>query len=170
MIVANNKEYVEKFKNPLWQKKRLLILERAKFKCENCGSEKSTLHVHHGYYEWNRDPWDYPNESLHCLCEKCHNSAQGLLKQVRSLIGYLSTDGLLMVHGYLTGRLALENIVQLECRIPSSFYARAVADGADVDWEELLKKCSDDKWVLELNAFVQKHHRIYIDLRKQKSQ
>ena len=34
------------------------------------------MHVHHGYYEKGLAPWEYPEQSLHCLCEKCHKKAQ----------------------------------------------------------------------------------------------
>ena len=44
------KSYYEKLLDPRWQKKRLEILNRDEFKCRSCGDDKSTLHVHHGYY------------------------------------------------------------------------------------------------------------------------
>jgi hypothetical protein len=67
--------YAEKLKHPKWQKIRLRILQRADFECEDCGSAEKSLHIHHGYYERGREPWDYPEESLHCLCEDCHAKA-----------------------------------------------------------------------------------------------
>jgi len=30
------------------------------------------LHVHHKYYQLNKNPWDYPNEALTTLCWQCH--------------------------------------------------------------------------------------------------
>lgn len=66
------KKYSEKLKDPRWQKKRLKILERDDWKCQTCGDPKETLHVHHLYYEKDRDPWDYPDESLITLCADCH--------------------------------------------------------------------------------------------------
>ncbi len=72
--MANN-SYFEKLKHPKWQEKRLRIMERAGFVCEWCGSAENELHVHHGYYE-RLDPWDYPDETLYCLCDKCHQEAQ----------------------------------------------------------------------------------------------
>lgn len=64
----------EKYRDPRWQKKRLQIMQRAGFKCETCGQEK-TLNVHHGYYSRDMDPWDYPDDTLWCLCEDCHDIA-----------------------------------------------------------------------------------------------
>jgi hypothetical protein len=64
--------YQEKLKDPRWQKKRLEILERDGWCCTNCGSDKSTLHVHHNVYVKNKEPWDYDNNLLQSLCEGCH--------------------------------------------------------------------------------------------------
>ena len=65
-------DYSEKLKHPLWQRKRLDILNRDGFKCRCCGDETRTLHVHHLKYARGRDPWDYPDSSLITLCEGCH--------------------------------------------------------------------------------------------------
>ena len=64
--------YAEKLKHPLWQRKRLEILNRDGFKCRRCGDETRTLHVHHLKYSRGRDPWLYPDASLVTLCEVCH--------------------------------------------------------------------------------------------------
>lgn len=66
------KTYSEKLKDPRWQKKRLQLLESAWFMCESCGDTEQTLHVHHGYYEKNLDPWDYPDRAYLVLCSRCH--------------------------------------------------------------------------------------------------
>jgi hypothetical protein len=75
-------KYADKLKDVRWQKRRLEILQRDEFMCKSCfANEESaaemedtlTLHVHHMYYEGNRDPWDYPNESLVTLCSECHD-------------------------------------------------------------------------------------------------
>lgn len=64
--------YLEKLKDPRWQKMRLKILERDNFTCQACGDQKTTLHIHHRYYIVKTDPWEYPNEALTTLCEECH--------------------------------------------------------------------------------------------------
>jgi hypothetical protein len=68
------KTYSEKLKDPRWQKKRLEIMERDGFACQQCGDEKSTLSVHHAYYVSKREPWQYPNWSLSTLCNECHEN------------------------------------------------------------------------------------------------
>lgn len=65
-------KYSEKLKDPRWQKKRLEILERDEWCCQCCFDNETTLHVHHKIYLKGKDPWDYPNEVLKTLCEKCH--------------------------------------------------------------------------------------------------
>ena len=66
------KNYYELLKDPRWQKKRLEVMERAGFECEECENNEVTLNVHHTYYEKGKMPWEYPTESLQCLCEECH--------------------------------------------------------------------------------------------------
>ena len=65
-------EYAEKLKHPLWQKKRLEVLEAANWECASCKTKDQTLHVHHLCYS-DGDPWETPNEFLECLCEACHS-------------------------------------------------------------------------------------------------
>ncbi len=67
-----NQSYSELLRDPRWQKKRLYVMERDGFACRNCKDGKSTLNVHHCYYEKGRKPWDYPDVSLLTLCEDCH--------------------------------------------------------------------------------------------------
>jgi hypothetical protein len=67
--------YSEKLKDPRWQKKRLEIFERDKWKCQSCGGKTNTLQVHHRYYQRGCNPWDYPDECYQTLCEQCHKLA-----------------------------------------------------------------------------------------------
>ena len=66
------KNYIEKLKDPRWQKKRLKIFNRDNFTCQNCFDAKSTLHIHHLRYEPKADPWEYWDKDLITLCENCH--------------------------------------------------------------------------------------------------
>lgn len=74
--MADKTSYSEKLKDPRWQKRRLEIFNRDNFTCRRCGDTKSTLHVHHKYYENGMEPWDYPEESLITFCEDCHECEQ----------------------------------------------------------------------------------------------
>jgi len=66
-------DYVEKLKDPRWQKKRLEIFERDKWTCNCCGSKEKTLCVHHLFYFKDKDPWEIHDGFLLTLCEDCHS-------------------------------------------------------------------------------------------------
>lgn len=67
--------YLDKLRDPRWQKKRLETLQRDGFRCLECGDDKSPLHVHHMRYFKGIEPWDVPDGALATLCEKCHEDA-----------------------------------------------------------------------------------------------
>lgn len=82
--------YAEKLKDPRWQKKRLQIMERDGFTCQICFDSESMLVVHHRYYIWKKEPWDYDNDLLVTLCQACHEAehdeqdpASDLLKMLK---------------------------------------------------------------------------------------
>ncbi len=65
-------DYRSKLQNPLWQKRRLEIMELANWKCSNCLTQTKELHVHHMLYRRGKEPWEYEDCELMCLCESCH--------------------------------------------------------------------------------------------------
>ena len=69
--------YSELLKSPVWQKKRLEIMKRDKFKCKKCGDENQTLNVHHKKYINGAKPWEYENSELITLCQDCHSIVTG---------------------------------------------------------------------------------------------
>lgn len=73
--MKTQKQYWQKLQDPRWQRKRLEILNRAEFCCEICGDSESQLQVHHGYYEKGKEPWEYEDDTLWCLCDGCHENA-----------------------------------------------------------------------------------------------
>ncbi len=62
--------YGEKLKSPKWQKRRLQVMGRDKFKCLLCGDYESELHVHHTKYF--NEPWNVPTAFLKTVCHQCH--------------------------------------------------------------------------------------------------
>lgn len=83
--------YKDKLKDVRWQKKRLEVLGRDKFRCMGCleGAETAedsgstiTLHVHHTYYKKGLEPWEYPLDSLITLCEGCHSNESADLAKI----------------------------------------------------------------------------------------
>jgi hypothetical protein len=95
--------WIQKLKDPRWQKTRLEILDAHKWTCDECGDTNKTLHIHHGYYSKNIDPWDYPQESLHCLCDECHAALHERLAQITSSLGYLTATELDNILGFIIG-------------------------------------------------------------------
>ena len=87
-------DYQDKLRLTQWRVRRLDILERAQFACEKCRASGCDLHVHHLYYEADRDPWDYPDDALQCLCVACHSfetaKQRGETGDPRAMIGGLA--------------------------------------------------------------------------------
>jgi hypothetical protein len=100
--------YSEKLKDPRWQKKRLEIMHAADFQCEECGSKEKTLHIHHRRYIKGREPWDYEDCDLLCLCEDCHSEATYFDQSLFELISYLDTKTKHKIWGYACG-VSLQN-------------------------------------------------------------
>lgn len=75
----NKQEYQEQLKSSEWKTKRLEILERDNYVCQECGS-KSNLHIHHKYYLNNYNAWEYLNDALITLCKDCHKNLHNNLK------------------------------------------------------------------------------------------
>lgn len=68
--------YAEKLRDPRWQKMRLEVMQRDKFKCRVCDSTEKTLNVHHRFYRKGAAPWEYEPSTLVTLCEDCHAAAE----------------------------------------------------------------------------------------------
>lgn len=105
---SNTSDFFAKYKHPKWQKRRLEIMELSGFECSYCGSAEKTLNVHHVYYINGRDPWDYKDEELQCLCADCHtlkHANEDRLK--KALQAYkLMYDDMDEVVGFIDAKLA----------------------------------------------------------------
>ena len=97
----------ELYKDPRWQRKRLEVMSLAGFACEECGDTGTTLNVHHGYYEKGNAPWEYDNDTLHCLCEPCHKLTSELMSLVKPLLALCSRQEIDSVASYVAVRLAV---------------------------------------------------------------
>lgn len=133
--------YSEKLKHPLWQKKRLEVLELYGFSCAYCGSEDKTLHVHHKIYEKGRDPWDYPSSSLVSLCVDCHESRHSLVNEINSIIGSMDPGEIKRLLGYARATFVIGNVCldrSLAIRVENYQEALGVSDAYRVDTDELV--------------------------------
>ncbi len=72
--------YSELLTNPLWQKKRLEIMNRDAFTCQKCNHTDTTLNVHHLKYHNGLKPWEYLDVDLITLCKDCHFEIEELKK------------------------------------------------------------------------------------------
>jgi len=129
--------YSDLLRNPKWQRKRLEILQRDEFTCTICEETEKQLHVHHGYYEFGKFPWDYPSKSLHTLCEKCHKTWQGNSKILKAQIGLLGCYDFTSVCGYVAGlRLRDEEIKRIYAVDPMMI--EGVSRAVNISEEEII--------------------------------
>jgi hypothetical protein len=85
--------YAEKLKDPRWQKKRLEIFQRDKFRCMECFSDEKSLQVHHIAYK-GKEPWDTPNKLLITYCHECHQKEEDKLKAAgENFVKLMRADG-----------------------------------------------------------------------------
>lgn len=113
----SNPNYLEKLKNPRWQKKRLEILQRDEFTCQKCGDKETTLNIHHKSYKLGNDPWDYPDDNLITLCEHCHGYLSIRINPNYNpkfddvlLLKYKQDDGQLVFIGQIKNRFAFFDV------------------------------------------------------------
>jgi hypothetical protein len=101
--MPSSNEWFAKFKDPRWQRKRLEVMRREDFACQHCGTKEATLNVHHSYYKKDLAPWEYPDESLRCLCENCHLLVSPVWGWLREAFGMLPIFGWYKLLGYAIG-------------------------------------------------------------------
>lgn len=83
--------YREKLKDSRWLRVReSLLLERGE-RCQSCGETKG-LTIHHGYYRFMTEPWEYDDSSLWVLCWPCHERVQLTLTQIHQIVGHIHPD------------------------------------------------------------------------------
>lgn len=104
--------YREQLLHPFWQRKRLQRLEASEWMCDHCAAEENTLHVHHKRYVKGRMAWEYENDELAVLCNKCHldeHALDDLLKEMLSASSMWATLGSVvpLVGGYLAANYAI---------------------------------------------------------------
>lgn len=108
--------YAEQLRNPNWQRRRLEILSRSDFSCENCGDAESTLNVHHKYYRKGRMAWEYEDHELMALCESCHkqdHEHREVLDEILSELGYDQAVGILAGYAACAGNLTPKRAAEI---------------------------------------------------------
>ena len=147
------KAYSALLRDPRWQRKRLEILQRDEWACQQCFGTDSTLHVHHRVYTDGKAPWEYEEHLLVTLCEECHNEEHGWAQ--RAMTRFHRS---LAAEGWLGGEMnwlagSLENIARPLNRYPPEVQACIIAWAlqddtmaslmADGYWEWLRKRAAE---------------------------
>lgn len=87
-------EWKEQYRHPLWQRKRLEMLEAADFTCQRCASKETHLHVHHKHYVKGRMIWEYEKYELEVLCEPCHDEAHADKNMLQEILSSIPTGAI----------------------------------------------------------------------------
>lgn len=122
--------YAELLRDPRWQKKRLEVMQRDSFTCNDCGSSKHTLNVHHIHYIRGHNPWEYPSAGLVTLCEDCHSLKDNNLGDKIALEIFMCGFGEPFMANLMIGfhYLSQENIKEDEREIIEAVFSRILLD------------------------------------------
>jgi len=133
--------YAEKLQHPNWQRRRLDIMEKAGFACEECDDNKSPLHVHHVTYEKGWMPWDYPDGDLLCLCNECHERLEDRNKALLRMIGRYHQPSRLTFIIYAVLLMGLERFQKTfpDC-LKEGFSARTAIGNDQISTEAEIKE------------------------------
>ena len=82
--MSQSARYRKMLTDSRWSHRRLEIMRRDGFLCRRCGG-KGKLNVHHRWYIYGRQPWQYSDHCLVTLCEKCHRHVH-LMRHVRYVL------------------------------------------------------------------------------------
>lgn len=111
--------YAQKLLDPRWQKLRLEVLTRAEWKCEHCSDASSPLHVHHGYYTFGKEPWEYELASLKAYCDTCHAMADNARNDLKWMVGQMPLGQqcdlatIILRSKYMSPEVAAEMLTQM---------------------------------------------------------
>lgn len=93
--------YIEKLKDPRWQRRRLERLQKENFTCQDCGDTKTELQIHHRLYRRNVSPWNYSDSELQVLCAPCHKMAEQVRSDLHELMAQCPGDPEVFISGAL---------------------------------------------------------------------
>ena len=101
-ITFKDMTYQEQLKSPKWQKKRLEILERDEYTCQNCGETENELHVHHLFYLRNLKIYEYPDKFYITLCKDCHEKIHDETEMLyKEIVNHLHEISVNYIESYL---------------------------------------------------------------------
>ncbi len=121
-----------------WRKKRAEVLARADHACEECGATDKRLDIHHRYYESGKAKWDYPIDTLACLCPRCHGLADEQRRTLVRATGKLVSTDVDRACGYMDA-VSTEYSADATIVLRTYEYAMGAADFFSVDPGELIR-------------------------------
>ena len=145
--------YKEQYLHPNWQRKRLEVMQAAKFRCETCGESEVTLNVHHRCYVKGRKVWEYKNHNLQCLCEQCHaehHDNRALLELLLMHPDASLAAAIGLVAGHLHGEVGLDEEIRADAE-------RVGGPMFDVGVLASMTGVYPDQWLRVSKAFDKDH-------------
>lgn len=92
--MGQSNDFLQQYKSPKWQKKRLEIMQRDKYTCQCCGEKEKMLNVHHKEYISGKKVWEYENDNFITLCENCHERRHTLIKRITKHLHNITDNNL----------------------------------------------------------------------------
>lgn len=68
----DKESFMAQYQDKRWYELSKKIKARDKNTCQMCGRNDLPVSVHHKVYIQNRNPWEYPDKDLICVCDRCH--------------------------------------------------------------------------------------------------
>lgn len=130
--------YTQQLAHPLWQRRRLEMLNEAGWQCMSCYNEEAQLHVHHRQYFKGRMAWEYSNAELQVLCGACHARLHVVDEQIKAILCRVPPDEALALLAGFYGGLSEEHFDTIYRDNPSIYEAGGVASCLRQDRPELL--------------------------------
>ena len=91
--------YSAKLRDARWKTKADSVRQKSGHQCQDCGSTDRPLEVHHCWYRYALEPWQYPFDALRCLCRNCHKQRATADHDFRCLIGEFTWQELASIRG-----------------------------------------------------------------------
>lgn len=117
-ILGSPKSYKGKLSDDRWITFSNAVKEQRDHFCECCRQKKPILNVHHVWYDWDKEPWEYNDDAVVVLCTQCHHELHVELQKFRRfvfrhlnpqtfrvfngacLVGLQHYDGLILMHAF----------------------------------------------------------------------
>jgi len=130
--------YAQQLAHPLWQRRRLEMLDAADWKCSCCNAADQQLHVHHRQYFKSRSAWEYSNAELQVLCKDCHERLHVVDEQIKSILCRVPPDEVLALLAGFYGGISGEQFDETYRANPTIYEAGSVASCIRQDRPALL--------------------------------